>query len=639
MSNDDDKAIASVNLHFKNGQIVGEDLPSEEEQEALINELVELYKTNKIRYYHRKREVAALLGDTPEYVIDGHVKLLIKALETQVGGAGEKDDVRIPRELVFIALSKAELYRSPEDVFATFERYGHLEHHKIESAGFQDWLNYEYGELHKIERDGVLYRDFPDAEHLKKAIYKIRSHARLQGDEYEPRVRLNLGGDGALWLDLGRKDWQCVRVDADDWTIEKRCEAKVIRGDGRKELPLPEKGGKIADLREFVNVRDDDAFALYVGTIVGLFNTFGHYTNAIFCGPAGSGKTTAMRVMRSLVDPHHIMERRFRNERDLYHGLGHSHLIAYENVSEITTNLSDAICALNTGTGYEERKYYYQGEVFQVRGHHPVLINGIPTNLAEREDLLDRTVTFAFHYLGESVRSDDAFWRDFKKAWPKLLGCVLDGVVGALRSRRKFGDDNDEARKDLLGDYRTRFSDHVVWAEAACRALGFARGAFSEAYRNNQGRAVLYLAEHNPICVGIAKMIARRRVFLDEPALLYRAIKPYMQGLDEKPPGSASQMMIELPRVIMAMRKVYGIEILLGVWVPGGHNNMNGVSIRLVGTSTTLDAMVDGPEMDEPEPPILSLDEMLKMGTSGYYTQDKPEPPKPPTGPIVIRRR
>jgi hypothetical protein len=323
----------------------------------------------------------------------------------------------------------------------------------------------------------------------------------------------------------------------------------------------------------------------------------------------------------------------------LYHGLGNSHLLAFENISEIPPNLSDAICALNTGTGYAERKYYYQNEEFQVRGHMPVLINGIPTNLADREDLLDRTVTFPFDYLGDAVRSDDAFWRDFKAMWPKLLGCLLDGVVGALRSRRDFKNDNDAARKELLGEYRTRFSDHVVWAEAACRTLGFGPSAFSEAYRKNQGRAVQYLAEHNPICVGIAKMIARRRSFFDEPAPLYRAILPYMRGLDEDPPASASQMMQELPRFIMAMRKVYGVEIKTGVYVPGGHNNMNGVSIQLVGTSTHLDALVDGPEMDEPEPPFPSLDEVMKMGTSGYYTQDKPEPPKPPTQPIIIRRR
>jgi hypothetical protein len=562
MGDGDDQAIASINLHFKNGQIVGQDLPSAEEQEALFEELVELSKTDKVRYHWRKREVAKLL-DTPEGVIDDQVKLLIKALETKVGGGGDEDAVII-RELLVIAILKAELYRSPKDMFATFERDGHLEHHRIEGEDFQDWLMHEYGKTHQIEINGVLHPDYPNQEQLKKATHKIMAHARLQGKRYEPRVRLN-HVDGALWLDLGRLDWQCVRIDADGWTIRNKCEAKITRGAGAKELPLPVKGGAIRDLREFVNVRDDEAFALFVGTLAGLFNTFGNYTNAIFCGPAGSGKTTATRVMRSLVDPHEIMERRFRNHRDLLHGLGNSHLIALENVSDITADLSDTICALNTGTGYAERKYYNQGIEFQVRGHHPFLINGIPTNLAEREDLIDRTVAFDFHYLGESVRSDDAFWRDFKAALPKLLGCVLDGVVGALRSRRKFGDDNDAARRALLGDYRPRFVDHVVWAEAACRTLGFGPGAFSEAYRKNQGRAVLYLVEHNPLCVGIAKMIARRRSFLDEPAPLYRAIKPYMQGLDEKPPANASQMMIELPRVIMAMRKVYGMEIRTGV--------------------------------------------------------------------------
>ena len=89
----------------------------------------------------------------------------------------------------------------------------------------------------------------------------------------------------------------------------------------------------------------------------------------------------------------------------------------------------------------------------------------------------------------------------------------------------------------------------------------------------------------------------------------------------------------------MAMRKVYGMEIRTGVWIPGGNNNGNGVAIRLVGTSTHLEALVDRPEMDEPEPPLSSLDEMLKMGTSGYYTRDKPEPPKPPMQPFSLRRR
>ena len=123
---DQSAAIASVNLHFKNGQIVGEDLPSAEEQEALFNELVELSKTDQVRYYHRKREVAALLG-IPQGVVDSQVKHIIKALETQVGGGAGDEDAIIIRDLVFIALRQAELHRNAiKDLFATFKRDGHL---------------------------------------------------------------------------------------------------------------------------------------------------------------------------------------------------------------------------------------------------------------------------------------------------------------------------------------------------------------------------------------------------------------------------------------------------------------------------------------------------------------------------------
>jgi hypothetical protein len=117
--------------------------------------------------------------------------------------------------------------------------------------------------------------------------------------------------------------------------------------------------------------------------------------------PAGSAKTSAMRVIRMLVDPHEVMERRFSIVRDLMHGLANHHVLALENVSEIKPDLSDTICALNTGTGYAERKYYTQYEEFQARGHMPVHINGIPGRLAEREDLIDRAVTFAFEFISD----------------------------------------------------------------------------------------------------------------------------------------------------------------------------------------------------------------------------------------------
>jgi hypothetical protein len=303
-----------------------------------------------------------------------------------------------------------------------------------------------------------------------------------------------------------------------------------------------------------------------------------------------------------LVDPHEVMERRFSIVRDLMHGLADHHVLALENVSEIKADLSDTICALNTGTGYAERKYYTQNEEFQARGHMPVHINGIPNRLAEREDLIDRAVTFAFEFISDEDRkSADGFNPAFEAAWPKFLGCRLDGMVGALRTRRDFQDDNDAVRRELLGDYNPRFVDHVVWGEAACRKLGFRPGAFSEAYKENQGFAVQWFAEHDPICIGISEMMSTLQEWRGKPEELYHIIRPlalrHEERFEGKFPATSAVMGKELPRSIGALHKVHGIAVRRFRLDDG---NKNGIEIWKVGKGRQFPSPDEGAEKEEP---------------------------------------
>ena len=95
---------------------------------------------------------------------------------------------------------------------------------------------------------------YPTRRELNEAIYQLNLHAIYEGVKHEPRVRLNYV-QGALWLDLGRPDWKCVRITADGWKVLDRCEAKIIRGKGATELPIPMPGGDIRDLRNFVSFK------------------------------------------------------------------------------------------------------------------------------------------------------------------------------------------------------------------------------------------------------------------------------------------------------------------------------------------------------------------------------------------------
>jgi hypothetical protein len=232
----------------------------------------------------------------------------------------------------------------------------------------------------------------------------------------------------------------------------------------------------------------------------------------------------------------------------------------------------------------------------------PVHINGIPGRLAEREDLIDRAVTFAFEFISDEDRkSADGFKRAFEAAWPKLLGCMLDGVVGALRTRQDFQDDNDAVRKELLGDYNPRFVDHVVWGEAACRKLGFRPGVFSEAYRENQGFAVQWFAEHDPICIGISEMMSTLQEWRGKPEELYHIIRPlalrHEERFEGKFPATSAVMGKELPRSIGALHKVHGIALRRFRLDDG---NKNGIKIWKVGKGRQFASPDEGAEKEEP---------------------------------------
>jgi hypothetical protein len=261
---------------------------------------------------------------------------------------------------------------------------------------------------------------------------------------------------------------------------------------------------------------------------------------------------------------------------------GNSHVIALENVSEISDKLSDLICALNTGTGYAERLFLHQGVEFMTKLHCPVIINGIPGNLADRPDLADRSVTFSFEYLGQRSRSDDMLWRNFKAAAPKLFGVILNGIVGALKVRQQYGDDNDAAAEGLLGDYRPRYVDAVVWAEAACRAMGFAPGEFVEAYKDNRLSHKRWIADNNTVCVAIRKLIAEVGEWQGYPEGLVADLRPYTSG---RPLSANWLTRRDLPNAIPLLRDLHGIHVTMNRRLEQ-NDNRNGIIIEGVSRGT-----------------------------------------------------
>jgi hypothetical protein len=310
----------------------------------------------------------------------------------------------------------------------------------------------------------------------------MKAQASISGAEVTPSLRVGRSED-ELWLDLGGKDWMLVKVSREGWELFQTGAPGVafIRKKGMLPLPIPARSGDIWELRKFLNVQDED-FVLQVGWLIGALRVPGPYPLNILSGVPGSAKTTLCVLLQRMIDPNFSDLASLGSVDDLFISANNRHVPGFDNVSRIPWEMSDALCRVSTGAGHRKRQLWTDAEEFLMRVCRPILLNGIPADLAERGDLADRAIVVELGALDEGTQiGPEEFWRDFSEAQPRLLGALLDGVVGAMRDADKVG---------LKGFGRVRMSDFARWAEAGCRALGFAENEFLRAFISNIERAM-----------------------------------------------------------------------------------------------------------------------------------------------------
>lgn len=553
------------------GMVEGRDFFTDEQQEEVFVELGQLYIESQIKYERRRKELKPWFGCTLD-AIDNEVQKWVERNRLPALPQPADDDVS---ELVAIGMGDdVVLWRNTRRKgYVSFNRDGHIENHEIESEDFEDFLSDEYGKKHEREINGKVVPCYPKSEDLKRAIRQLQAHARRK-EEQEPRIRIK-EWEGELWIDLGNSDWSGVRVNAEDWWIEPIMGAPLVRGDGIRPLPVPTRDGDIRELRQFVNVRDEDDFTLLCGSLATILNPFGSYHTFLISGPANSAKTSITRAIRALTDPHEVDTRPVATIKDLRHGASQTHVIGLENVRHISPDLSDALCSLNTGTGYAERKLFAQGKEFQIKVRCPIIINGIPVNIATQPDLLDRVISFQCEHLGNRVLSEDWLKRRLTEAAPRMFGALLNGIVGAMKSRLEFGD-NNEAADALLGGWKPRYIDAAVWGEASCRAMGFAQGEYVRVLKNNKYNLQRTIAEAEPICIGIKKLFDKKGYWEGYPAQLSSAIGPYV-------PAAPNSVWLarDLGYFIGILHDVYGIKVLMNQRL-SRDDNRNGIIITSI---------------------------------------------------------
>lgn len=453
--------------------------------------------------------------------------------------------------LVALAAS-VQFFHTPEGKgFASVPVGDHIENVSIKSGAFRDWLIREYRRTEGAS---------PGSQGVQDALNDLAGTARFDSPEADAHTRLAEHG-GAIYLDLCNADWQAVRIMPEGWSVVegRNLPVKFRRTRGMLALPTPEAGGHLSDLRRFINVRAED-WVLVAAWLVAAMRPGRPFPVLTLNGEQGSAKSTTARILRALVDPNKAALRSVqRDERELMIAATNGWIVALDNLSNIRSWLSDALCRLSTGGGFATRENYSDDDEVLFDAMRPVLLNGIE-ELATRSDLLDRAIIVTLPTIAEESRREEAdLWRAFDESRSRLLGSLLTALSTALHNL-------PHVQLDRL----PRMADFARFAVAAEPALGCAPGAFLSTYTRNRTAANELALEASPIATVLLAFVSDVETWRGTAGELLKELngRAGEMVLAEGWAKSAQSLGGTLKRLAPNLR-ASGMDVKTGVRMPG----------------------------------------------------------------------
>jgi hypothetical protein len=398
---------------------------------------------------------------------------IVDATDTSDGA----DEPGASRSLATILLGLAEdleLFHLPGDDsegWASAINNGRRETFRLHSPQFRSFL---YARLWRVHHRAG------NPAGLDNALATLEARAIHEGPAARVELRV-VGNEKEINIDVGDEDRNVILVTPEGWAVRRDTPVRFFRPRGLLPLPLPERGGTLDLLREFVNIETEDDWLIFLGWLVYTFQSESDFVILTLFGEHDSAKSTVARLAKEFTDPGVAIARPAPvSEDDLAATAKNSRTMAYDNLSAIPAWLADSFCRLATGTCFSGRKYFTNEEEYLIEAKRPVVINAIP-DVLERPDLIDRVACIWLPPMTDEKRIPTAEFKsrlDEQRAL--IFGALLDALSGVL--------------KHLPGvklDAAPRMADFARWGTALEQYLGYEPGSFLRAYENNRAALVL----------------------------------------------------------------------------------------------------------------------------------------------------
>ncbi len=313
----------------------------------------------------------------------------------------------------------------------------------------------------------------PNSDALNQALITLEAKAVFNGPNYALHNR-TAKANNAFWYDLG--NGKTIQIDPDGWKI---TDAPILfrRYSHQQNQVNPAQDGDPFKVLEFINVKEESRLLVLVCIISYFIPDIPHPIIHPH-GPHGSGKTSLFRIIKKLCDPSSIEALMTpRDINQLIQIIAHHHVCLFDNLSDISGQMSDVLSQACTGGGFSKRQLFTDDDdiIYQVK--RCIGINGINL-LINRADLMDRSVLIGLDRIEPTERIEEAIiWEKFNEALPGILGGVFDTISNAMM-----------IYPSVMLPTLPRMADFTKWGYAIAQALGNRGAEFLESYQKNINR-------------------------------------------------------------------------------------------------------------------------------------------------------
>ncbi|MHC2530585.1 hypothetical protein [Bradyrhizobium diazoefficiens] len=473
--------------------------------------------------------------------------------------------------LLKIGQERASYFRN-DAVFADVVVRGHRNTYAVESKAFTKWLLHEFF----LEKGKA-----PAGSAVKSAVRSLVAIAEFGTETSRHRVDLRTAEvDGRIYIDLCNEQWQCVEVNENGWrVVEAPPQVRFRRTSGMRALPVPQHGGGLDKLREFVNLNDSD-FVLFVAVLLDAFRS-GKHPILNLVGEFGAAKSTLAKLFKQLIDPDETELRSLPGTtREIFVAVNNARVRAWDNVSKIDRAISDALCQLSDGSGFGTRKLYTDEDEFRVQGSRSIILTGL-TNCVDRADLSSRTIMLMPQPIKDDARKSEVeFWASFDEARPFILGALLDALAHGLKQL-----------PNVRLNSKSRMADFELFGHA-CEGAYTPAGSFAEAFAANAAELNEALIEEDPVAKAITAFMARRTEWSGTTTALLVELTDHdatEQRVSKQKdwPKDATRFSKRVRAIAASLRKA-GIEVMHGK--APDHMKTRIITLRTFGRSDAADA-------------------------------------------------